>query len=131
MTTESATVDYIKDAKKGDMVWMFDQNGHVHDKDGKYLGRGSWTLRPIEDENRASFIIWSTKYERETGIGRVKNGYSSSTRLFGQKEYEDRVWIDKHEYKVKAAVDRLNSGLRIEDLEMIRQIAKIIGYEET
>ena len=127
MTNESATVDYIRDAKVGDKVWYYDQNGAVHDAEGKYTGRGSWKLQAIQEENRASFIIFGSKYDRETGKGRVKNGYSSSTHLFGQLEYEKEVWIDRNVHVIKSAVDRLNPKFRIDDYHKLLKIADILN----
>lgn len=118
-----ANVDFIKNAIGGDLVWEFDGNGNNY-RDGVYVGRGSWRLIEIGDMNRASFILNGEKFDRETGIARPKSGWTSMRRLFGQKEYEGRIFKDNHQYKLLQHIER-----NVTDGDVLKKIADLVGYK--
>ncbi len=119
-----ADVDFIKNAIASDWVWVFDgkENSYVN---GEYTGRGSWRLVEVADMNRASFVINGEKFERDTGIARPKNGWQSMRRLYGQKEYEGKIWKDKNQYKLLAHIER-----NVTDGDILKRIAALVGYVE-
>lgn len=120
MTEEKVTVDRLADAKTGDFVWEFDANLSRY-VNGKYEGRGVFKLARIESETRQSFIINRTKFDRNSGIERVRNGFTSGRHLFGDLDKEDFVWMDENRYRLLAALERC-------DCSTLRKVADLIGW---
>ena len=120
---QKASVDYVRDAKTGDTVWMFDSQRARH-VDGKYEGRGVWELRTIEAETRRSFKVWHAKFDRKTGAQMATGDYTGSYRIAGQAEYDGSVWMDRHRHSLTTRVGRET------DIAVLKQIAALVGYEE-
>lgn len=119
----TATVDYVKGAKTGDTIWIFDSQKARY-VDGKYQGRGVWELRMIEAETRRSFTVYRLKFDRVTGAQMATGDYAGSYSIAGQAEYEGSVWMDKHRHALTTRVGRET------DIAVLKQIAALVGYED-
>ncbi len=120
----SQIADYIKDAEIGDTVWLYDLNANNYNEDRKYVGRGKWYLVKVDGKTRQSLICHNDKFDIATGHARGRSGFTPTMTLYGQKEYEKRAWLQKNETDVKRAVERCN------DVEVLKRIAELVGYEE-
>lgn len=116
----TASVSRLSIAETGDVVWFFEAQQALH-IDGKYAGRGVWKLRHIEGATRASFIINNAKFDRQTGIERPRNGYSSNNRIAGEVERQDIIWRENHRHHLVRHIESLGGA----DL---RRIAEFIGW---
>lgn len=111
----------LAEAVAGDTVWIFNSERPVF-VDGQYRGRGVWDTATIDGETKQSFIIDRYgKFDRNTGLGRVRNGYASCCRIAGEDERETAKW-QAAAWHIARAVE----GLR--DAEKLKQIAAIVGW---
>lgn len=123
MTEQNEAVSILAEAKTGDTVWVYDENANNY-VDGIYVGRGAWQKAIITDETRLSFTVGQTKYDRTTGIARPERGYSPMKSIYGQREYEGKLWAQKNRYDLVRHIDKIN------DINLLQEIARITGYKE-
>lgn len=117
-----ATVDHRKDAKPGDLLWVWDDQRNIYEN-GKRVGRGAFLLEKVEAVNRASVIIdWWGKFDIKTGRRRTSGGYDYNDYIFGEAEFQD------HKYDVsRYAISRAVSENKV-SVEQLKKIAAILGF---
>ena len=98
--SERATVDFFKDAKPGDLVWYRDGNREVWGPDGKYAGRGHWSLKPVVEITRKYITIGEPgflhDFEKDTGHARCVRGYAPPDHIYGELE----AWVEQHRHEI-------------------------------
>lgn len=107
----------------GSAIWIFDQNRRIYPKAGKGrlwasggpIYREHWTPAKITGETSRSWI--TDRYGRKI----PKKGEHPGV-AFTQKEVDDAVWMHDHRYRVSEL------AARCQDVEIVRQIAKLVGY---
>jgi hypothetical protein len=125
--SKKATVEYLKDAKVGDLVWYRDGNAVIYKK-GKYMGRGVWRLCTVTKIGRKYFGIGLgndqfTLQEFEIGTGYAKsvNGYAPPCRAFGQAEMM-RVAVGP---ELKTAIE--GQIKKTDDVALLKSLADMLG----
>lgn len=113
------------DLQVGDTVWVFDVNRRVYApaRPGRLWADGG----PIYREHFRPVVIESETSRSWVTVSGTK--YSKKDRPHGiyidQQEIDDACWVNDHRYKVSSLVDRC------QDPAILRQIAALVGYEET
>lgn len=105
---------------KPSSFWWFDYNYRVYkDDDGNQTSspneRLSWRELAVVDETSRSWVL-------SNGVKIPKNkplplGYAASA-----EEVNLRVWKNRHQYKISEAVRKV-------DIDTLRKVAELIGYE--
>jgi len=116
--SNKATVDFIREANVGDMLWHFDFY-HKSYVDGTYVRCGAWNLEEVQGSSLRFLKVLYSKFFRETGL---TGYYPHCLRIAGQKEYETVMWMETHGRKVMRAVEHC------QDIDKLKQIAEIVGY---
>ena len=114
-------VSSLADAKKGDIVWLFEAQRSSY-VDGKYVGRGVWSALPISEETRLSFVVSGQKFDRVTGAVRTRNDYNPGDVIAGEIERGNILWKGRS-WAIGEAVRKLD------DVSLLKQIAVLIGME--
>jgi hypothetical protein len=108
-------------AKVGDTVLLRDGNANAYDDNGKYIGRGRWTVAKIDGETRVSFLIGTEKFDRVAGSVRATNGYTPMRKIAGIAEYEASQWM-----AARHNISRIVDGC---DYETLRKVAAVFGIK--
>lgn len=116
-------VDRLENAKTGDLVWFYDSQHPVY-VDGKYQGRGHWSLHRIISETRASFAVGQYKFDRKDGIQRATGGYLPTIFICGESERNDREWIRANQKEIVKIIE----CMRIADIETLKAVAALVGF---
>jgi hypothetical protein len=115
----------VAEAQVGDLLWHFDPHGSRYDADGKYEGRGVWTLAEVASVSRLSIEIgsgrWPRKYDRKTGAARASKGYNAPS-IRGSQERAASWWASQ-----AYAIARKVEGCRDDDT--LKTIAFALGIE--
>lgn len=117
----SEVVNSLEEAKTGDLVWLWDGNSNRYSAGGKYEGRGVWRTDTILSENRASFIVHQSKFDRKTGVVRATNGYTPQQWIAGNIDKENRDWLSAA-YRVGDLVSKSS------DINKLKAVAEIMGF---
>ncbi len=116
-----ATVDHRKDAKPGDMLWVWDEH-RSYRVDGKYIGRGCFVLERVESVNRVTITMeagW--RFDIKTGQGRSRGGYSHyGDHVCGEAELADHCYY-LGRFLISRLVERATT-------EQLKAIAQILGH---
>lgn len=103
--------------KIGDTVYWFDQNKRVYIKgQSAPVWREHWRAMKIVGETPRSWVTdwYGTKLPKK---GPLPRGWCAS-----QEEIDEQEYIEIHKYKIAEAVRR------IEDPELLRAVAAVVGY---
>lgn len=115
-----ATVDFRKDAKPGDMLWVWDSWRPRDQKPGLIFQRGVFLLREVVGLNRVSIqLSGAGSFDLKTGIAR-RAGHSPIHSWAGGEADRQlyRYVLDRH--VIARELDRATP-------EQLKQIADIIG----
>jgi hypothetical protein len=114
------TIDRIAEAKVGDFVWLrdFQANRYVG---REYKGRGVWKISQITGENRQSFVVMGSKFDRKTGEQRATGGYSASYMIAGN--------IDRENWRFLSYRHAIARRAESANIDQLRQVAAIVGFE--
>lgn len=111
----------------GQTVWVFDPNRRVYRKNAAGCGFGA----PVYREHfRPIVISGETSRSWTVGDGRwqikiPKAGGAVRGNIFmTEAAVNDDVWIKEHKYRIESLVGRLT------DVETLRKVAALIGYED-
>lgn len=113
----------VAEAQVGEWLWHLEPQRNRHDAEGKYEGRGVWTLVEVTELTRLSVLIRSGhKYDRQTGALRPRSKYGCDPRVCG---FDERTadWWDGKGY---ALADRIRY---CRDVEILKFVASILGVE--
>ena len=110
----------LEDAEIGSVVWLYDDQRAKY-VDGKYVGRGVWSLATIKDATRTSFIVDRQKFDRKTGRGRGSKNYASYELIAGVLERED--------FGYRSGAYRISELVRTADASTLRQVAALVGWK--
>lgn len=112
------------------IIWYKDTNHRVYpqDENGKHYGspieREYWRPLEVVSETTRSWVL-------SNGIKVPKKTRFPSANLASNEQQVDGiVWQEQHSYKIAEAVAGLNRGIdRYQNLGVLREIAKLVGYE--
>jgi len=105
-------------------IWFKDINHRVYERgeDGRAVGgpvyREHWRPYEVVSETKQSWVLLS-------GLKVPKNpAKRSSSFALTQEEVEQDIWINDHRAEIAQLI------YRFEDVEKLKQIAKIVGYHD-
>ena len=101
----------------GSTVLVFDSNHRVYARDKPYGGpiyREHFVPREIVGETSRSWIL----------LGGRKISKATLEGIFTPEQADDLAWADAHRYKIREVV------WGIKDVHVLREVAKLIGYQE-
>ena len=108
--------------KIGDKVWMFDPNRRVYPRDER--GRTTGGVIYAEHFHQVEIIVETSRSWITDNYG-LKASKKEPQNIFTDEQKAGMIWIHEHRYRVSDSVYRCH------DVEKLRQIAQIIGYDET
>ena len=79
--------------------------------------RSFFTLPEHQKDNPVEGNLWAKKYSK-------KNGDGAAGKIYSKEETEDILWMSKNHHKIANAV------LCLRDVDVLRSVAKLIGYAE-
>lgn len=119
----------------GSTIWIFDENHRVYAEPPKKgnlwpsvapIWRKHWRPTVIMGETSRSWIMGPYSYSRRIGKKELREG-----KVFGvltsEADVDAACFVHDHAYKIGERVQRLSGG--IQAAEVLRQIARLVGYE--
>lgn len=118
-----ATVDSRKDAKLGDMLWVWDSWRPRDRKPGLIFQRGVFSLREVIGLNRVSIqLSGAGSFDLKTGVARrPKGGHSPIYNWAGGE-------ADRQLYRYCLDCHVIARKIALATPEQLKQIAEIIGF---
>lgn len=116
-----ATVYYRKDAKPGDLLWVWDSWRPRSRKPGVPFSRGVMILGKVSAINRATVVVSHSRFDIKTGAGRGERGH---TALYGWAGGEADLQLYKYvldRYAIMREVERCSA-------EQLKRVADMFGY---
>ena len=127
--SKKATVEYLKDAKVGDLAWYRDGNAVIY-KNGKYMGRGAWRLSTVTKIGRKYFGVGLgndqftlQEFEIGTGYARPVNGYRPPSHAYGQAEMIRAAVAPKLKTAIEGQIKKTD------DVALLKSLAAMLGLD--
>lgn len=112
----------VAEAEAGDLLWHLEPQRNRYDENGKYLGRGVWSITAVKEVRRRYLSTGYRDYSRETGILRDRSGLSGLPQVFGSEERQSNWW-EGRQYAIAKAVQDCR------DRETLKTIAFALGLD--
>lgn len=107
--------------KIGDKVWRFDPNRRVYPKDKAISGGPIYAEHFWQDtivgETSRSWLVGGRDWDQ------IKVPKKNPTGIYTDEQKEAEIWEHDHRYRIVKMVQRCTP-------EQLKQIAKLIGYNE-
>jgi len=116
----------MPDIKIGTRCWVVDGNRRKYDKDNNLIYRYQWVEKVVVGETSMSWIVG---YGPGLAHGDVKFSKKDAREqrrmgvVWSERELKERLWDNKHRYKVIDQLGRCGTAT-------ILEVAKMIGYKE-
>lgn len=112
----------VAEAQVGEWLWRVDPDAPRYE-DGKYQGRGTYTLVEVTEVIRLSLVARGQKYDRKTGATRPRSAYGSGGPYVAGSDERTADWWNGKGYSL---ADKIR---HCRDVETLKAVAFVLGVE--